>query len=83
MCILDLGSWSDTNVPGASYFGSSRTLAKFGSEEQTINSDYFWYHHSHADQMNVFTVEELDRAAATWAALAYTLAELDEMLPRE
>ena len=46
------------------------------------NENYFWYHHSGADTMNVQNPDEMDLCTAVWAVYAYVLADLDSVLPR-
>lgn len=64
----DINNWLEAGVPSASLLND--------------NSKYFYYHHSAADMMNVYTPEQLDLCAATWAVYAYVVADLDAMLPR-
>lgn len=64
----DIENWTDAGVPTASLYNA--------------NDKYFWYHHTSADMMNIYDPAELDLAAATWAVFAYTIADLDAMLPR-
>ncbi len=43
---------------------------------------YFWYHHTDADTPDKVDPDALNRCAAAMAILAYTIADLDERLPR-
>ncbi|CAH1118755.1 unnamed protein product [Phaedon cochleariae] len=47
------------------------------------NERYFWYHHSKSDTMDVLDPDNLDKAAALWAAVAYVIADLKEEFPRD
>ena len=42
----------------------------------------FDFHHTAADSMAVMNRDDLDLAAAMWAVHAYTMADIDAMLPR-
>jgi carboxypeptidase Q len=64
----DVNPWMRAGVPGGS-------LANY-------NHNYFDFHHSNGDTMDVYTPDELDLAAATWAVTAYAVANLQDMLPR-
>ena len=44
--------------------------------------DYFFYHHSDADTMEILDSAQMDRAVAMWAAYTYVVGNLEEMLPR-
>jgi len=65
----DTGWWGKLGVPLG-------TLA-------THNEKYFWFHHSNGDTMTVLDPNEMNRCAAVFAAYAYVLGSLDEMLPRD
>lgn len=43
---------------------------------------YFWYHHTAADTVDKVNPRDLGRCTAALAALVYTLAEMEEPLPR-
>ena len=45
-------------------------------------SQYFAYHHSRGDTMDVLNSTELDLAAAIWAVYAFAIADLEHILPR-
>jgi len=53
-----------------------------GASPWTQNDRYFNYHHTNADNMGVMNSEELDMAAAMWTVYAYSLANIDSMLPK-
>ncbi|CAF4684540.1 unnamed protein product [Rotaria sp. Silwood1] len=64
----DIDPWTDHGVPGASLLND--------------NSDYFAYHHSRGDMMNVLNSTDVDLAAAVWAVYAFAIADLEHRLPR-
>ena len=64
----DIGPWMKHGVPGASLLND--------------NQDYFAYHHSNGDMMNVLNSTDMDLAAAVWAVYAFSIADLDSLLPR-
>ncbi|MEO7084093.1 MAG: M20/M25/M40 family metallo-hydrolase [Gemmatimonadaceae bacterium] len=45
-------------------------------------SKYFWYHHSAGDMMTVIDRDDFARCVAAMAVMAYTIADLDEKIPR-
>lgn len=45
-------------------------------------SRYFWYHHSPADTIDKLTAEDYKKCVATMAVMAYTVANLEDHLPR-
>ncbi|VEN50887.1 unnamed protein product [Callosobruchus maculatus] len=47
------------------------------------NQNYFWYHHSKADTMDVLDSDTLDRCTALWTSVAYIIADLSEEFPRD
>ncbi|XP_050403972.2 carboxypeptidase Q [Patella vulgata] len=47
------------------------------------NQDYFYYHHTNGDTMTVEDPHQLNLCSAVWAVIAYTVADLDDMLPRD
>jgi carboxypeptidase Q len=64
----DIDPWMQHGVPGASLLND--------------NQDYFAYHHSNGDTMDVINSTDVDLAAAVWAVYAYAIADLDNLLPR-
>lgn len=46
------------------------------------NEQYFWYHHSNGDTMNVEDKDTLDKCTALWAAASYVIADLSIDFPR-
>jgi hypothetical protein len=56
--------------------------ARYGMDEFHFQGDYFMYHHSDADTMEILDPAQMDRSVALWAAYAYVLGNLPEMLPR-
>jgi carboxypeptidase Q len=43
---------------------------------------YFWYHHTEADTPEKVDPDALNRCAAALAILVYTIADLEQTLPR-
>lgn len=64
----DITSWVKNGVPGGSLSNQ--------------NEKYFYFHHSHGDTMTVLNADELDLCTAVWAVVAYTVADMEDMLPR-
>ena len=54
-----------------------------GGGLDNANSKYFFFHHTNGDTMTVQDPDAMDLCAAVWAVVAYTVADLDEMLPRD
>jgi carboxypeptidase Q len=46
-------------------------------------SKYFWYHHTAADMMTVIDRADLQRCIATMAVMAFALADVDRVVPRQ
>lgn len=66
----DTGSWvSLKNVPGVELYSADEM--------------YFHFHHSNGDTMTVLDRDELDRATILWATAVYSVANLDDILPRD
>ncbi|XP_055980907.1 carboxypeptidase Q [Sorex fumeus] len=65
----DINYWIQAGVPGASLLDDL--------------SKYFTFHHSQGDTMSVLNPKEMNVAAALWAVVAYVVADLEEMLPRD
>lgn len=65
----DINYWIQAGVPGASLLDDL--------------SKYFSFHHSQGDTMTVLSPEEMNVAAALWAVVAYVVADLEDMLPRD
>lgn len=64
----DISPWMSRGVPGASL--------------KQDTSTYFYYHHTNGDTMTVQSSKDMNLCAAVWAVVAYTVADLDDMLPR-
>ena len=47
------------------------------------NGKYFYFHHTNGDAMTVQDPDAMDLCAAVWAVVAYTVADLDDLLPRD
>lgn len=65
----DTSWWKDLGVPLG-------TLA-------TSNERYFWFHHSNGDTMTVMDPVQMNLCSAVFAVYAYTLADMDDMLPKK
>ena len=48
----------------------------------TDNGQYWFFHHTEGDTMDVLDSRELDLAAALWTAVAYVAADLTYKLPQ-
>ncbi|EDO40745.1 predicted protein [Nematostella vectensis] len=64
----DITGWVNAGVPAGSL--------------KNENEKYFDFHHSDGDTMTVQDPDEMDLCAIVWAVVAFTVANLEEMLPR-
>ena len=64
----DIDPWTHHGVPSGSLLHD--------------NWDYFAYHHSRGDTMNVINSTDVDLAAAVWVVYAFAIADLEHALPR-
>ena len=48
-----------------------------------FRGNYFFFHHTAADTMTTLNRRDMDLNTAVYAAIAYVVADIDEMLPRE
>ncbi|OWF45518.1 carboxypeptidase Q-like [Mizuhopecten yessoensis] len=64
----DIDMWMSHGVPGSSLYLDT--------------SKYFYYHHTNGDTMTVQNPGEMNLCAAVWAVVAFTVADMEEMLPR-
>ncbi|MDR8391815.1 M28 family metallopeptidase [Aliifodinibius sp. S!AR15-10] len=46
-------------------------------------SRYFWYHHTAADTIDKLSAEEYKKCVATMAVMAYSVANMDQTLPKQ
>lgn len=53
-----------------------------GASLHNANENYFWFHHTDGDTINVYTPRELDLGAAFWTAVSYIIADLSVDIPR-
>ena len=51
-------------------------FTRTGSLNQDPNN-YFWFHHTDGDRMEVEDPYTLDKITAMWAAMAYVAADID------
>lgn len=65
----DVSLWIQQGVPSATLFNR--------------NENYFWYHHSAADTMDVEKPDVLDKNTIIWASTAYIIADLSVDMPRK
>jgi carboxypeptidase Q len=77
-----IGPGSATADPVTGELTLDPSHGEYGHDEYHFQGDYFFYHHSDADTMEIMDSDQLDRATAMWAVYAYVVANLDEMLPR-
>ena len=87
--------WSTTFLFSATYltlqffFCSRGTVDNNGGnpnwEESgdAFRGNYFFFHHTSADTMTTIDSDDMDTNTAMYAAIAYVVADLDDMLPRE
>jgi carboxypeptidase Q len=47
------------------------------------NDEYFWYHHSPEDTMDIEDSDTLDKCTAVWTSVAYVLADLSIDFPKD
>ncbi|XP_069124606.1 carboxypeptidase Q-like [Argopecten irradians] len=64
----DIAMWMSQGVPGSSLYNDEST--------------YFYYHHTNGDTMTVQDPEKMNLCAAVWAVVAFTVADMEDMLPR-
>ncbi|XP_058118412.1 carboxypeptidase Q-like [Anopheles ziemanni] len=64
----DIGNWVSRGFPGVSL--------------RNKNDNYFWYHHSEGDTIELEDPEALDKSTALWAATAYVIADLSIDIPK-
>jgi len=53
-----------------------------GAELLSFNENYHIWHHSKGDTISVLNADDLDLATSLWASVIYTVANLDDILPR-
>lgn len=64
----DISLWMAAGVPGGSL--------------KNANENYFYFHHTNGDTMTVQDPVSMNLCSAVWAVVSYTVADLEEMLPR-
>lgn len=64
----DITGWIQEGVSAATLFNR--------------NENYFWFHHSAADTMDVEDTDILDKNTIIWASTAYIIADLSIDMPR-
>ena len=53
-----------------------------GQDELHFQGNYFFYHHTHADNIIILDSAQMDRTVAIWATHAFVIASLPAPLPR-
>eukprot|EP00742_Colponemidia_sp_Colp-10_P005288 GILJ01005649.1.p1 GENE.GILJ01005649.1~~GILJ01005649.1.p1 ORF type:complete len:510 (-),score=81.93 GILJ01005649.1:214-1743(-) len=75
----DIGPMCDDGVPCAALI----VLDPFTYKQQgEIPDGYFWFHHTPADTITAINPAQLDLCAASLAVWAYSIADLETLLPR-
>ncbi|XP_052895004.1 carboxypeptidase Q-like [Anopheles moucheti] len=64
----DIGKWVGRGFPGVSL--------------RDVNKNYFWYHHTEGDTIELEDPVALDKITALWAATAYVIADLSIDIPK-
>lgn len=68
------------NNDGGNTLWDEREYSETGRE--SFRGNYFFYHHTAADNMAMLDEVDMDLNTAMYAAISYVVADLDEMLPR-
>ena len=79
--VINASKLSETNVDGDIEWWTLDGVP--GGSLDNANGKYFYFHHTNGDTMTVEDPDTLDLCAAVWAVVAYCVADLDDMLPRE
>ncbi|XP_050069757.1 carboxypeptidase Q-like [Anopheles maculipalpis] len=64
----DIGNWVRRGFPGVSL--------------RNKNENYFWYHHTEGDTIELEDPAALDKITALWAAASYVIADLSIDIPK-
>ncbi|XP_053670993.1 carboxypeptidase Q-like [Anopheles nili] len=64
----DIGNWVERGFPGVSL--------------RNKNENYFWYHHTDGDTIELEDSGALDKSTALWAATAFVIADLSIDIPK-
>jgi len=75
-CDADNGVLCNLGVPGGS-------LISRGFNDPETKDYYFNYHHSRADMITSLNYDGLRRSIGSFAVLAYVVADMDQILPRD
>ena len=62
--------------------GPDTNVAEWGQDELHFQGNYFYYHHTDADNVIILDPAQMDRTVAIWATHAYVIASLPSKLPR-
>ena len=79
--VINASKLTETNVDGDIEWWTLDGVP--GGSLDNANGKYFYFHHTNGDTMTVEDPDNLDLCAAVWAVVAYCVADLDDMLPRE
>jgi carboxypeptidase Q len=81
--LLDpIGAGRVTKGGGGSDIGPLMQTGVPGMGLEVDGPRYFWYHHADADTMDKLDPDEVARCVATFAVMAYVIADLPDALPR-
>lgn len=81
----NLASIGVTQITEGGYAADTAPLIRRGVPGMVINNRnerYFWYHHTHADMMNIYTKQELKLCSASIGVMMWNVANINERLPR-
>lgn len=65
----DISFWIQKGIPSATLYNR--------------NENYFWFHHSKGDTMDVEDSFNLDKNTIIWASTAYIIADLSIDMPKK
>lgn len=77
-----VGSGNITRGGGGADIGPLMREGVPGMGLRVDGSRYFWYHHTPADTIDKLNAEDYNKCVATMAVMAYTVANMEQRLPR-